>query len=260
MTRFRKTLLRRLYYRLSLRKLEDMLESHPTAKKITGANLVVDGRQLDSGLVRINDNLEVDAETFGRLFMLQDGAVCKVSVQKTPSLDEAPPGIYIKSTHDWILDGHENSVGLYSEVSSRAGVFIDGVFVDHIFFNEDRPPQLGAVSFGLLALTAYELGYDEITLLAGGGAPKHSSMWALPDMIGYMVWPKFGFDAPLEIGETANAPHLSGCRTVNEVRGLDLDWWEKQEGNGRVMTFDLSPWSESWKILLNYISNKKEFL
>lgn len=260
MNKFPASVVRRLYYHLRLRSLESTLDRHPTAKTITGTNLSVNGQHLGQGLVELHKGLAVDAEGFGRLFLLPDGSQCVTSVQQMASQDSAPPGLYVQSNHGWIQAGHTNSVGLYSEVSSRTGVFIDGVFVDHIFMDKaNAPSQFGAVGFGLLALTAYQIGFEEITLLAAGGAPRHAGKWSIPDMVGYKVWPKFGFDAPLEPHETDSVPQLATCRTVNDVRNLDLDWWENKEGNGRVMRFDLSPWSKSWKILLHYVTSKKEF-
>lgn len=239
-----------------LKRLDDFLESHPVAQSFTGDNLVVNGHLLDQGLIRLSSEVSVDAETFGRLFMLPNGSSAQKNIQHQIGSDQAPPGIYFKSAHPWIQSGHNNSVGIYSAITDLKGLFIEGVFIDHIFMDKAKTPDgFGRIAFALLALTAYRLEWSEITLLAGGGAPKHADKWGIPDMVGYFVWPKLGFDAPVDSAEVSNFPWLAHCKTVSEVRAVDEYWWELQEGNGRVMRFDLAPGSKSWKTLLHYILN-----
>ena len=118
------------------------------------------------------------------------------------------------------------------------------------------PARFATVGFALLALEAFRHGFTEIELLAGGGAGQHASEWGIEHMIGYKIWPRFGFDALLEEGETNGFPHLSNCQTVSEVIAIDPDWWNNAHGNGRIMTFRLEPLSQSWVKLLNYLNEK----
>ncbi len=191
--------------------------------------------------------------------MLPNDSDGEIEVERSVTVDGAPPGVYIRNHHRFIEVGQFNRVGIYENVGRNNGVFLDGVFIDHVFFDHAAPANLGTVGFFLLAVTAYRLNFAEITLLAGGGTPSHALEWGIPGMVGFKVWPKFGFDAALEANETSAVPGLSNCRTVQDVRRKNLDWWENVGGNGRVMRFDLSPHSKSWRILLDYVGGKKEF-
>ncbi|WP_295999151.1 hypothetical protein [Rugamonas sp.] len=76
-----------------------------------------------------------------------------------------------------------------------------------------------------------------------------------PDgLVGFTVWPKFGFDATINPAELNAAPSdaLRACGTVQEVIATDPDWWAAH-GRGRDMRFDLAAASHSWRILLNYL-------
>lgn len=78
---------------------------------------------------------------------------------------------------------------------------------------------------------------------------------AVPDsLIGYMVWPKFGFDAPVVPVELHRfpVPAIMKAATVQDVRNIAPDWWD-QHGSARVMVFDLAAHSRSWRILLYYL-------
>lgn len=238
-----------------LADLRARLGRHKLAPHFTGSNLSLGGEPLPE-TIEIED-ISVPPTLFSGLFLLPDDARCILEVEREQTPDKAPPGIYVKSRHEWIE--HYNRVGLY-RIQSTDRSESKGVFIDHVFYDETKsPPQVGTLSFARLAVAAYEMGFDEITLLAGGGAGSHAAEWNPPTMVGYKVWPKFGFDAPLEEGETAAIGHLASCRTVSQIRQVDLDWWETKGGNGRVMRFDLQPNSESWQVLLAYIRSRKEF-
>lgn len=94
------------------------------------------------------------------------------------------------------------------------------------------------------------MGYRHISVVAGGGVGY------APRMIGYKFWPKVGFDAELEPGETNAAPHLAMCRTVQDVIAVDEAWWEAN-GSQRWMEFDLGAGSPSWRKLLDYLDSKE---
>ncbi len=116
--------------------------------------------------------------------------------------------------------------------------------------DSNAPPLLGTVSFALSALQAYLLGLDKIELIAAGGAGFSKKFY------GYLVWPKFGFDAPLEPGEfTEKAPKLAVCRTVQQAMATSEACW-KEHGSQRLMTFDLAPNSASWHKLVTYTRAK----
>ena len=73
-------------------------------------------------------------------------------------------------------------------------------------------------------------------------------------MVGYQVWPKFGFDAPLIPADLNAVPELDECKSVLDVIEVDALWWEAH-GRGREMAFNLTPRSRSWEILLDYLYN-----
>jgi hypothetical protein len=108
---------------------------------------------------------------------------------------------------------------------------------------ETAPPGLGSCAFYRAAQTAKRLGLAEITLLAGGGtgaklAPGEG--WNL-QMIGYNVWPKLGFNAPIDAALApliAQTPALAQCTDVLEIIAIDPTWW-KDHGDGCEMIFDL---------------------
>jgi hypothetical protein len=129
---------------------------------------------------------------------------------------------------------------------------IDALYIQRLMWAADAPERLTTVAFGLMAITAYRQGFDHITLFAAGNGPIDSDG---PDaFVGFAVWPKFGFDAALHHAELNVAPSeaLRACATVQDVVGIDPDWW-LAHGRGRDMHFDLTADSRSWTILLDYL-------
>jgi len=130
------------------------------------------------------------------------------------------------------------------------GIRFDGLHVDHYFLNEHQtPPTLGTIAFALCAIAAHLAGLSQVSLVAAGGRGFDDRY------VGYKVWPKLGFDAPLEPGEVAHVLHLAHCGTVQQVLAADPAWWEEQ-GSQRLMTFDLAADSTSWQKLLPYDSRE----
>ena len=103
-----------------------------------------------------------------------------------------------------------------------------------------------------MAISAYRLGFDHITLFAAGNG--HIDPDDPDGFVGFAVWPKFGLDATLHPAELNAAPTeiLRACETVQDVNAADADWWA-MHGRGRDMRFDLSADSRSWTILLDYL-------
>lgn len=63
-------------------------------------------------------------------------------------------------------------------------------------------------------------------------------------MVGYQVWPKFGFDAPLIAADLNREVRFARCGSVLDVVELDAEWWAAN-GRGIEMRFDLAPESRS---------------
>jgi hypothetical protein len=75
--------------------------------------------------------------------------------------------------------------------------------------------------------------------------------------IGYYVWARYGFNAPLSEEEIDSLPtDLVGCTSLNEIMLKEgQDWW-RHEGSGRDMIFMLSENEPSLGVLRNYLREK----
>lgn len=108
---------------------------------------------------------------------------------------------------------------------------VNALYIRRLVLADDAPERLATVAFGLMAILAYRLGFDTISLFAAGNGAID------PDdadgLVGFAVWPKFGFDAPLDPAELQMAPSeiLPACRTVQEVIAVAPDWWN-EHGRG----------------------------
>ncbi len=155
------------------------------------------------------------------------------------------------SNNPFMAEDESTSVIAYKS-DEGASLRVDALYIRRLMLDEDAPERLATVSFGLMAISAYRLGFAHITLFAAGNGPID------PDdpegFVGFAVLPKFGFDAPLDPADLNAAPieALRACRTVQDVIATNPDWWSVH-GRGRDMHFDLSAHSRSWTILLNYL-------
>lgn len=189
----------------------------------------------------------------GRLFMAPD--LSKVSIKVLTEHDDgAPEGVNVSSDNPFVQPGHPVTVIAYQTESGPA-VRLDNLYLKEVMLKPkpESPDRFGTVAFGLMAATAFRHGFHEISLFAAG----HGSVTPLdPDeMVGYLVWPKFGFDAVLSAVDLQKNPLLRDCKTLQEVLRVDPDWWERF-GSGREMVFDLRANSVSWNILLDYVFNR----
>lgn len=184
----------------------------------------------------------------GRLFMAPDESIVSVFLLGEQD-DGTPAGVNVKSDNDFVEEGSLVEVVAYQDATGP-GVRLDSLHLARVMLDQDAPARLCTVAFGLMACTAYRRGFKQITLFAGGNGPPANDPDG--DMVGYLVWPKFGFDAPLVAADLNAAPHLGHCRSVLDLVRIDSAWWE-QHGRGKEMAFDLSPGSQSWNVLLNYL-------
>jgi hypothetical protein len=260
--------LRNTYFEESLRPLEDYLLAHPLAELFTGEDIT----RLEGDVELPFSELQVgtiilSAEVAGRLFMVPDNSVITVAV-KPEQENGTPPGLYIESDNPYVQEEATNCVIAYKTPVGN-GVHVDQLHVARMLLDPSAPKRFCTLAFGLMAITAFKLDFVEISLFAAGRAPVNKDD---PDaMVGFAVWPKFGFDAevnPAELtvgsldhsgndeddGGTDNAyQQLRHCRTVQDVIAVAPEWWENVGGSGRHMQFDLSPGSRSWSILLDYM-------
>lgn len=253
----------------------ELLLRTETARHFLSGTFRFDGDDFAVGqVVEYIDGEFLQSEEFARLLMIFDGGRVHAQNQRNFGADDSPPGIYFTSVNPHVIhQGHKNRIGLIRIAEDAAGLFVEsldenvvggpgegadeaeaeyhqGLHVDHHYLADDAPHFLGTISFALCAMTAHNLGFVSISLIAGGGRGFN------PGMIGYRYWPKVGFDAALLEGETAGAAHLADCRTVQDVLARDPAWWERN-GSQRLMEFDLGEGSPSWGKLLDYLREKE---
>ena len=193
--------------------------------------------------------LDLDESETGRLFMIPDGSI--VWALEVREHGEAPAGLEVVSNNLFMAEDEKTSVIAYRD-DEGASLRVDALYIRRLILAVDAPERMATVAFGLMAISAYRLGFGHISLFAAGNGPIDPDD---PDgFVGFAVWPKFGFDAPLEPAELNMAPSepLRACRTIQEVIAVDQDGWNVH-GRGRDMRFDLSANSRSWTILLNYL-------
>ena len=120
----------------------------------------------------------------------------------------------------------------------------------------NRGKGLGADVFARQAKFLSDSGFDNIKLLAArglGGGVRYN---------GYMVWPKFGFDAHVDEmidPELRNKfkKHWPNVSTLQQLVALPggWEWWEKH-GKTTPMRFDTKPGSVSMGLISSYLRNK----
>lgn len=193
--------------------------------------------------------IDLDESEAGRLFMIPDGStVWALTVREK---DAAPAGLDVMANNPFMAEDENSSVIAFRD-DEGTSLHVDALYVRRLMLAGDAPERLATVAFGLMAISAYRLGFDHISLFAAGNGPIDPDD---PDgVVGFAVWPKFGFDAPLDPVELNMAPSkaLRACRTVQEVIAADPDWWN-EHGRGRDMRFNLGANSQSWTILLDYL-------
>lgn len=238
----------------NLARLEALLLAHPIAQNYFQGILYdhhghpLTELTIDSGT---GHPLRLDTSAIGHLFMIPDGSL--VSANRVSERHGAPGGIDIRYNSVFLVEDEQNSIIVYSREDGPA-IWLDALYVQTMMLATHAPRRLITVAFGLMAIAAYRLGFQVISLFGAGRGPlTHNDEDAL---VGYAVWPKFGFDAevlPVEL-DRFPAPALHHAATIQEVRQAAPGWWEAH-GSARAMSFDLRAGSHSWTILLNYLYN-----
>jgi len=122
--------------------------------------------------------------------------------------------------------------------------------IAHMLPPEMRGNGAGTAIFARQVEAAARLGFEEIE--AEGFRSPLSDEW-----VGYYVWPRLGYDAPLPRGMSGydvpgNARRLSQLMATPEGRA----WW-KEHGRTTNMRFKLEPDSKSRRVLDNYVAAKR---
>lgn len=197
------------------------------------------------------NGLHLTSIQVGRLFMAPDESNVDIA-ELAEKEDGTPAGVHAQSTTDFAQPETVIDVCAYKDLIG-AGVRIDALYLKSIMLKADAPERLCTVAFALQACTAFQLGFAEVTLYAAGKAQGNAEPEE-DDLVGYQVWPKFGFDAPVQPVEFPGEHRFVHCRWVQEVMEIDPAWWEAN-GGAREMRFDLAPNSRSWRVLVNYLHN-----
>lgn len=121
------------------------------------------------------------------------------------------------------------------------------------FVTEKHGGGLGSKMFSAQVKDLTSRGFDRIETHAAGGS----------GFVGYKVWPKFGYDGPLE-DKHKEALKKSGVKltNINTLQQLyaapgGREAWEKY-GSDIDLSFDLKRGSKSHKILANYLALKEQ--
>ena len=236
----------------NLSRVEAMLLDHEVARGYFQGELYDrNNNRLKSITLDCQDgNVHYLSETtVGRLFMIPDHSAVWALMRNEHA--DAPAGLEIQSISPLLPEGTTNSVIAFRDKTGQA-IWVNALHIHRFMLSNNVAKRLATVSFGLMTITAYRLGFERISLFAAGKGPlKPEDADAL---IGFSVWPKFGFDAPISAAEMNRTPlaALRNARTVQEVLAVSPQWWARH-GTGRIMDFDLTTRSRSWSILLNYL-------
>lgn len=223
----------------SLSRAESLLTEHEIVRDyFQGVLYQRDGSRLGGITIEQLDGptLDLDEAETGRLFMIPDDSIVwALSVSED---GEAPAGLDVMSNNPFMAEDENTSVIAYMDAEG-ASLRVDALFIRRLMLAGDAPDRLATVSFGLMAISAYRLGFKHIALFAAGNGPIDPD--DRDEFVGFAIWPKFGFDASLDPAELNRAPtkSLRACKTVQEVIAVDRHWWN-MHGGGRDMRFDLS--------------------
>lgn len=133
---------------------------------------------------------------------------------------------------------------------------------------------MGLKAFASQVAAARDAGFRQISVNAAGSHANVDSdgRFIDGDLVGYWVWPRFGYDAGfphasfnrmppaikeailrIKPGAPAGLTFLDVFSSGPEAR----EWW-KHNGTGRGMTFELGPESRSLKYLTEYVREKAQ--
>ena len=236
-----------------------LLNSEVVNQWLTAAEISINGKKLNSSDTIKLPFVSLSILEFSHLFAVFNGSRVHAQMEKKYGPDGAPPGFYFTIINNKIIQNkHKNKLGVYERQDEKPELYINDMHVDHFFLNEHMAPSLlGTFAFTLCAINAHRTGIGKITLIAAGAGKDADTgnKRYTQNYIGYKVWPKLGFNAPIDEAETRDYAHLITCNSVQDVLHTDAAWWEAK-GFQRLMGFDLTATSRSWEKLLSYVERK----
>lgn len=153
------------FYRDNLNPAETMLTGQEIAREYFQGELY----QRD-GVTRLEGitidqpggaTLELDESETGRLFMIPDGSIVWALTLKEEG--EAPAGLDVMSNNPFMAEDENTSVIAYRD-DEGTSLRVDALYIRRLVLADDAPERLATVAFGLMAISAYRLGFDHISL------------------------------------------------------------------------------------------------
>lgn len=167
-------------------------------------------------------------------------------------------------------DGSTDVISVSFTDGSDMRRLIRGETIENDYFIKDNPclsPGMGMQATFSQIIYAFQEGFKKIEMYAGADG-----------MVGYLVWPKFGYDGIVEEDynrhwhEPSISDYLKRINVGSEVYVSDIlsavdengdnigvAWWTKN-GEGFDAEFDLSPDSRSMKVFSLYMRKKLDQL
>lgn len=113
----------------------------------------------------------------------------------------------------------------------------------------DSPKKIGLVSLAREIYQAKKFNFAYIRTFASGKKGDEN--------IGFYVWARFGFNAPLTTKEKAKLPDfLKTANDLNDIFLLGGKFWWWQNGTGRDMIFELDESKKAYQIWQAYLQEK----
>lgn len=179
-------------------------------------------------------NSELSLNEIGQLVGAIDDAILEVHPYSSRAL-------LVNIKHPFIIE-QSRIVGLSS---NKRGYLINMVFEKL----SDAPREIGLVSLAREISQSTKLNFSHIRAFAAGKFGEKD--------IGYWVWARFGFNAPLTEKDRSILPnYLKQATDLNDLFLLGGKNWWFRNGTGRDMIFELTKNSSSWKIWRNYLMEK----
>ncbi len=120
-----------------------------------------------------------------------------------------------------------------------------------------RGNRLGARALAIQVQAAEQHGFDAIELDALGSYAESIVKHWDDRLIGYWLWPRLGFDAPIP-GHVRSklSPQFRGCTFLSELMATEegVREWQVYGDSLYAARFDLSEESASRKLLLRYLN------
>ena len=206
-------------------------------------NYVADAREFARELIGRDFTDEELAHAVGAL----DDAV--IEVRKKQGADE----LRIEIRHPWLSEQKR-----WMRRDAQGDLLI---FNYRFYKKKDTPSGVSLDSLVRQVSGARALGVQRLETF---GAGDFTSAQQPDGEIGYWLWAKFGFDAPLSEADQQIAAAelgLAGVKTLNDI--IDRpggEYWWYRAGSGLTMKFDLASDSSMMRVFRDYVRRKGRIL